>query len=67
MGSSSRTPALSPPPGVTPNFVNPSSKAQELYTTGYVFFGITTAGVIARLYTVAFVMKKIHFEDCEFY
>ena len=67
MDISSQIPSLPPPPGVKSNFVDPPNNAPILYAISYVFFGITTLGVIARLYTVAVVMKKIHLEDCKFF
>ena len=60
----SRIPALAPPPGVTPNFINPPSRAPETYPIGYTLFALTSVGVVARIYTKAVVMKKINLEDC---
>ena len=60
----SQIPALRPPPCVTPNFVDPPSRAPATYPLSYVFFAVNTIGVMARMYTKVFVIKKVNLEDC---
>ena len=59
-------PALHPPPGVTSNFVDPPMRAPATFPIAYMLFGLNTAGVVARIYTKAFVMRKMHLDDCEY-
>ncbi len=57
-------PAMPPPPGVTPNFVNPSNLRQP----GLVAVQITlaTIAVAMRLYTKKFIVRRMLVEDCTF-
>lgn len=58
--------ALTPPPGVTPQFIDPPNHNPLSY--GIVIAGIALAAmaVIMRLYTRIFCAKKMRVEDCEF-
>ena len=57
-------PALAPPPGVKPNFVNPDNLAhpglEVLQLT------IATLVVLMRIYTKLGVLRKMQAEDCEY-
>ncbi len=60
------TPALQPPPGLTPNLVNPSSTFQQALVAVYVTSFILTSIVVPlRLYTKIFIVRSWALEDCE--
>ncbi|TGO58688.1 hypothetical protein BCON_0052g00320 [Botryotinia convoluta] len=50
--------ALSPPPGVTPNFVNPPSITKYNVLCQAVCVPVVTVFVIIRLYTRVFIHRK---------
>ena len=57
------SPALAPPPGVTPNFENPESLRQpELAVVQLI---LVTLVVCMRLFTKKVVVKKMLAEDCK--
>ena len=58
------TPALPPPEGVTPNFVNPYQDVNTERALCFVFLGFATVLLIARLFTRIKIMKKVGWEDC---
>ena len=60
-------PALAPPAGVTPNFVNPYSLAPAFVVTAVLCLLLATSAVIVRL-AISFSgpTKRIRFEDCTF-
>jgi hypothetical protein len=56
-------PALEPPKGVIPEFDNPSNKndvAFAIITTSLV---LSSAVMLTRVYSMAFVARKVHIED----
>ncbi len=61
-----RVPGLQPPAGVTPNFVNPENYQKKLIAAYTVFLTIATVCTAAKLYTRAFIVKSIAWEDCEY-
>lgn len=58
-------PAIKPPPGVTPNFVNPSSDGYVTIVVLAIFLAITTPVVILRMYIRYFVNRRLWWDDCE--
>ena len=57
------TPAQAPPPGVTPNFVNPETSAPA-WTAGLLVAVVLMLGILsARLYGKARVVKKLGWDD----
>jgi hypothetical protein len=58
-------PALAPPKGVRPNFVDPWSLEDVFIATATITFTISTFLVMARMYTKAVLMKKFGSEDCK--
>jgi hypothetical protein len=59
------TPAMAPPPGVTPNFVNGESLLTiAVVTVGLCMFSITLA-LVLRLFTKIFIAKSMGWDDCE--
>ena len=59
----SKLPALAPPAGVVPNFIDPESRAYAVLVGSGVITAVTLIFVILRLYTKAFVTKAIGWED----
>ena len=58
------TPAMPPPDGVIPNFIDPPTIAPSL-TVGLVLLcGIATLAFTARMFTRVYVMKQMQLEDC---
>ncbi|KAK3680475.1 hypothetical protein B0T22DRAFT_516383 [Podospora appendiculata] len=52
-----------PPPGVTPNFVDPESIASHLIIVAVVFPVATACLLGLRLYTALFIVKRRHLDD----
>jgi hypothetical protein len=57
-------PGLKPPPGVKPNFDDPSGLHHWIVTVAAICISISTAAMALRVYTKAFV-TKFGLEDCE--
>lgn len=60
-----RVPAIDPPPGVIPNFVNPESRMQGLIVTAICFTVIAGICVCLRMYTRMFLTRSVGWDDCE--
>lgn len=58
------TPALEPPPGVVPNFVDPPTIVRPIIVGVSVMIVVSTLGFAARLFTKIRVMKQMQLEDC---
>ncbi len=56
-------PALAPPPGVTPNFIDPPNLRQPWLAV--VQITLATLAVFMRLFTKKFVVKRVLIDDCE--
>ena len=62
----SKIPALAPPPGVVPDFINtPGSLKPAVYATAAVCITVTVLGISIRLYTKGRIMKSLGIEDCK--
>ncbi len=61
----SNTPAIQPPPGVEPNFVNPASNRQPLIVVASLFLGLTSIFALTRAYVKTFIIRKYSWDDCE--
>ncbi len=61
-----KVPGLQPPPGVSPNFVNPENYQNKIIASYTVFLTIATIFTAARLYTRAVIVKSIAWEDCKY-
>lgn len=59
-----QAPALTPPPGVVPNYLHDSSKDALCYGITGAGIGLVTLAVLLRLYTKIFCAKKMKLEDC---
>ena len=57
--------ALEPPPGVTPNFVNPSSLEGYILATHIIFFTLVPICVVSRLFTSFIVINRVGPEECK--
>ena len=57
-------PALKPPPGVTPNFVDPPNLAGPSIVLITCAFFLIILAVSSRIYTKAVVVQKMVLEDC---
>ena len=63
-----QTPALMPPPGVVPNFINPSGTLEAVTNaTMAICFAFTTIFVLVRLLTKYCVDRALLWEDCQYY
>jgi hypothetical protein len=60
-------PAMQPPPGVTPNFVNPPSRAGSGYAVNAVFLPITIGLVTLRCYCRLRITRNWGIDDCMFF
>lgn len=58
--------AVPPPPGVTPNFVDPPSLRNYDYASKAICVFLTTSIVAMRMYTKVALVKKTAVEDCEY-
>ena len=56
---------LPPPPGVTPNFVNPYSIQRYIILTAVIGLILTTLCVCMRIYIKARVVRSLGWDDCE--
>lgn len=58
-------PAGPPPPGETPNFIDPESIGYRLTIVAVVFAVVTGIFVTLRLFTAAFILRRWHVDDCK--
>ncbi|KAH8698139.1 hypothetical protein GQ44DRAFT_787284 [Phaeosphaeriaceae sp. PMI808] len=56
-----------PPPGVVPNFIDPSSIKHILINTNIILSLISAAFVALRLYTIIIITHNIGSDDCKLY
>lgn len=56
-------PALSPPPGVESNFVNPEDRAYILNSVATVLFCLMVCFFVNRVYTKLFIIRKLGWDD----
>lgn len=62
----SRTPASPPPPGVTPNFVDPPGSEYEIYSVSLAMCATATVFLLGRLYARGLILKALGLDDCRF-
>jgi len=60
----SHTPAMSPPPGVTPNFIDPPSRAGDLLVLNCVFLPIMLVAVTMRMTVKGIFVRNLGWDDC---
>ena len=56
-------PALAPPPGVTPNFINPQSQALMVIVTSILCLVLLILISLLRFYTNLWIKKSLKAED----
>jgi len=56
---------IPPPPGVSPNFVNPESNAWQIVLASALPAVIVVVIHLLRLYTSGFIIKRWYLDDCE--
>ena len=59
-------PALDPPLGVKPNFINPYSSGGPTIVALAVLVGVATLAFFTRLLTKIFIVKEMRLTDCMF-
>ena len=64
--SPDRVPGLRPPPGVTPDFVNPEKYQNTIIATLVICLTVATIFTALLLYVKVFVIKSTALEDCEY-
>ena len=63
--SLSHTPAIQPPSGVEPNFVNPADNREPLIVGASLFLSLTSVFALTRAYVKTFIIRKYSWDDCE--
>ena len=58
-------PALAPPAGVEPNFVDPEDRGYILNSVATVLFCLMVCLFANRIYTRLFIIRKCAWDDCE--
>ena len=56
-------PVLPPPPGVTPNFIDPETRAPQVRICLALSLALMWPVVAARLYSKAFMLRKFGWDD----
>jgi hypothetical protein len=56
-------PAIPPPPGVIPNFVDPENQNLPLFAVASLLLGIMTLFMLNRVYVKTFIVKKYSLDD----
>ena len=59
-----KTPALAPPPGVVPNFIDPYNQGPILLVIGSILLALMMILVTVRAYTKIFIQRKLSWDDC---
>lgn len=55
---------LPPPPGVTPNFVNPEYIGHQVVVVNGIFLFLATVVVVLRMYSRLYLISSAGIEDC---
>lgn len=58
-------PAMLPPEGVTPNFVDPYTLGPIFVIVSSVLITIMMIFVVVRIYTRIFINRKLYWDDCQ--
>ena len=56
-------PAAPPPPGVTPNFVDPETRAPAVIAVSAVCLGLMWPVLTTRLYSKAWILRTFGWDD----
>lgn len=65
MDSPETIPAMTPPQGVTPNFIHPDGILPLVHFTVGMCLGVSSLLLILRLYTRLLIIGSHGWEDCE--
>lgn len=60
-----KIPVLKPPPGVTSNFINPSSSKNAIIIVNVILVTLMLGFVALRIYTKGFLTRSVAWDDCE--
>ena len=60
-----KIPALMPPPGVVPNFLNPESHANQTIIACSIVTAAMILFLFARMYTKIHLTRSVGWDDCE--
>lgn len=60
----SEIPSLQPPPGVTPNFIDPPTIAPALIVVNGVFLALMLVAVSIRIYCKGILLRSLGWDDC---
>lgn len=58
-------PAMAPPPGIIPNYVDPPNLEKEFYIDLILCLTISVLVVSMRMWTKARLLRKVQIEDCK--
>ena len=59
-------PALAPPPGVQSNFINPENRGHIFIFVASLLLFLKTLFFVNRVYTKAFINRKLGWDDCKY-
>lgn len=60
-------PAETPPDGTIPDFTNPPNRNGVALAIIVVCISLTALALLCRVYSRAFLVKRLHIEDCPFF
>lgn len=60
----SKIPAMKPPPGEIPNFVDPPSIGNAIIIVNVVFLALMLGFVTVRVYTKGVLSRSLGWDDC---
>lgn len=66
MSSMDEMPALPPPHGERPNFVNPTYDGDRFVIVNAIFLFISFFSIAVRLWTRTFIARGYRWDDCKF-
>lgn len=56
---------IPPPPGVSPNFIDPPSLQHVVLITNIIFIFVSALFVTLRLYTTGIITRSVGIDDCK--
>ena len=59
--------AIPPPPGITPNFINPPSLQHVVLIANIILSVVSALFVALRLYTTGFIIRTVGVDDCRYF